>query len=87
MSWYAHTLLPTIESVFADVEPPASSQDAGMTLILGGYPTEGDYVKSLTPEAYERLVWDAHLRTIEIERPQVFLDNDDDFDEEEYYDK
>ena len=87
MSYYANTVLPTMEGVFADAQPPTDPSTCATMLSLAGYPNIGDYVASLTPEAYEALVWDAHLANIEYERPQAFADDDEDSYEERFSNK
>ncbi len=87
MSHYANTVLPTLEDVFADIEPPIDAVLAAMAINMAGYPDVADIVRGMTPAAYEAAVWDAHLRSIEVDRPRAFVDDDEDTDSyDERYD-
>jgi len=76
MSYYANTVLPTLEDVFADVEPPADAVAAALIIDMAGYPDIAKVVKAMSPTDYETAVWDAHLKQIEIDRPQAFAGDD-----------
>lgn len=94
MSYYANTVLPTMEDVFADREPPTCPAEAGLVIELAGYPDVAKVVRNMSPENYETAVWDAHLKSIEVERPQAFAESNDeliwsiiDEDQESYEEK
>ena len=84
MSWYANTVLPTMEDVFADVEPPKDAMSAAMSLSLAGYPDVSDFVKKLSSVDYATCIFDAHLKAVEVDRPQAFADESDSVSDEEY---
>ena len=47
-------------------------------------------IKAMSPTDYETAVWDAHLKSIEIDRPQAFADDEQDLGdsyEEGYHNK
>lgn len=89
MSRYASTVLPTVETVFEDVEPPTDARTAATMIDLAGYPEVATIVRGMSNDAYEGMVWDAHLKAIESERPQAFADDGEDADsyEERYGNK
>jgi hypothetical protein len=78
MSYYANTVLPTLEDVFADCEPPADAVTAATIIDLAGYPDVAGFIRVLSPTNYECAVWDAHLKQIEIDRPQAFASDEQD---------
>lgn len=68
MSWYANTVLPTMETVFANVEPPPNAEAAALELTKAGRQDVANFICRLNPEDYEGVVWDAHLKAIEDDR-------------------
>ena len=87
MSWYANTVLPTIEDVFADVEPPNSPADCALIIGMAGYDDVAKYIAALNDNNYENVLWDAKVREINMERPQAFADSEDETYEERYNNK
>lgn len=77
MSYYANTILPTLEDVFADCEPPTDAATAATIIDLAGYPDVAGFIRVMSPTNYETAVWDAHLKQIEIDRPQAFTESND----------
>lgn len=89
MSRYANTVLPTVEAVFEDREPPTDAAVAATMIAMAGYPDVAQIVKGMSHDSYERMVWDAHLRAVEDERPLAFADetNEEDLYEERFNNK
>lgn len=49
MSWYGHTLFPTVEAVFHGIKAlPADPKVAGETIRKAGYPKEAAFVEGLS---------------------------------------
>lgn len=84
MSWFGHTLSPTLEAVFASHEAPASPQAAAAECRAAGYEDVAKFLESLDDAEYENLTWQCHVAAINAEHPSGFTTDSDDLSNYEH---